>query len=359
MTEQLLDFSVGLERPGFTLAAEGGIRPGITALFGHSGCGKTTLLRCLAGLERHCEGRVSHGDTLWQQPGFSLPAHQRGAGLVFQDTRLFTHLSVAENLDYGRRRGHSPGPDRDEVIDALGLAPLLNRSPGGLSGGEGQRVALGRALLAGPRVLLLDEPLAALDPGRRRRIMPLIRAIPARFDIPVLYVTHARYEVMELADQVLLMHGGRLVADGAVSEIFSSPAHWSALGDIDPMVVWDTRVSARDHDWGLTTLATDAGRLRVEALPLARGTPVRVRLTARDVVLVDEPPAACGLVNGLPVVVKGLSHWSDGVVRVELRAGGRAVLWTLVNTQAAAALRLENGRRLHALIRPQVLGQID
>ena len=355
MTAPLLDFSLTLKRQGFTLAATGEIHPGITALFGHSGCGKTTLLRCLAGLEAGCRGEVRYEDTPWQKPGLMLPAHRRGAGLVFQDTRLFQHLSVAENLDYGLHRRRGEGPSHEEVMDALALAPLLDRAPAGLSGGEAQRVALGRALLAGPRLLLLDEPLAALDYARRRRIMPLIRAIPERFDIPVLYVTHARYEVMELADRVLLMDEGQLLTQGPVGTLFSDPAYWPALGDIAPMVVWDARVAARDHDWGLTTLATEAGRLRVEALPLRRGAEVRLRVTARDVVLVDEPPTACGLVNTLPVVVRGLVPVGSGVTRVELQAGNGAVLWAQVHAQASAALRLEIGRRLHALIRPQVL----
>jgi len=185
--------------------------------------------------------------------------------------------------------------------------------------------------------------------------MPLIRAIPERFGIPVLYVTHARYEVMELADRILLMDEGQLLTQAPVGQLFSDPAYWPALGDIAPMVVWDARVAARDHDWGLTTLATEAGRLRVEALPLPRGGEVRLRVTARDVVLVDEPPVACGLVNTLPVVVRGLVPEGGGVTRVELQAGNGAVLWAQVHAQASASLRLEIGRRLHALIRPQVL----
>ena len=359
MSEPLLAFDLQLQRRGFHLRAAAELHPGITALFGQSGCGKTTLLRCLAGLEPGVTGHIRHGDTTWLSATVRWPAHRRRAGYVFQDTRLFSHLSVRQNLDYAVRRRRGDGPEPDEVIAVLGLEALLARQPASLSGGEAQRVALGRALLAGPRVLLLDEPLAALDYGRRRRIMPLIRAIPARFNVPLLYVTHARYEVLDLADRVLLMQAGETVSHDRVADIFSNPAHWSALGDIDPMVVWEGRVVARDNDWGLTTLATAAGRLRVEGLALARGERVRLRVAARDVLLVDEPPVASAALNTLPVTVERTVCAGRGQVHVALRAGAGAMLWAVLHRQSAAALRLEGGRHLHALIRPQILGVND
>ncbi len=359
MSEAVLEFDLGLARRGFELAAAGELQAGITALFGQSGCGKTTLLRCLAGLERNATGMVRHCSGVWQSSTQWLPVHRRRAGLVFQDTRLFAHLSVRQNLAYAERRRPRGGPDRDEVISVLGLAPLLDRLPAALSGGEAQRVALGRALLGGPRVLLLDEPLAALDYGRRRRIMPLIRAIPERFGIPLLYVTHARYEVLDLADRVMLMANGRIAAHDNVAAIFSTPAWWPALGDIDPMVIWEGRVVARDNDWGLTTLATDGGRLRLEGLKAPRGEQVRLRIAARDVLLVDEPPAASGALNALPVMVRRIDCPGGGRLHVELQAGSRATLWASVHRQSAASLRLEPGRHLQALIRPQVLGLND
>lgn len=356
MTEPVLAFDLALDRPGFGFQAEGRLQPGITALFGPSGCGKTTLLRCLAGLERACQGVIRYGDTAWQTRSHRLPPHRRPVGLVFQDTRLFAHMSAAQNLDFALRRRRGEGPDRAEVIEVLGLAALLDRPPAALSGGEAQRVALGRALLAGPRVLLMDEPLAALDARRRARIMPLVRAIPERFGVPLLYVTHTRREVLALADRVMLMEGGRIVAHDSVAGMFSAPDFWPALGDIEPTVVWEGRVVARDNDWGLTALATDAGRLRIGGISADPGDRLRLRISARDVVLMLDPPMASSVLNGLPVAVEALEDRGGGWVRVRLKAGHRAPLWAEVSRQSAAALRLAPGRRVHALIRPQLLG---
>ena len=359
MSRTVLSFNCQLQRPGFRLDASGTLQPGVTALFGGSGCGKTTLLRCLAGLERTSVGQIEHDSGVWQSGRVHVPVYQRRVGLVFQDTRLFSHLRVRQNLAYGEQRRTGDGPSRSEVLDTLGLDDLLDRWPDSLSGGEAQRVALGRALLAGPRVLLLDEPLAALDYGRRRRIMPLIRAIPRRFGIPCLYVTHARNEVLELADRVMLMDDGCITAHDRVDVVFSSPAHWLALGDMEPTAIWEGRVVARDNDWGLTTLATDAGRLRLPALSVQRGDRVRLRVSASHVVVLDDPPTASGVLNAMPVMVKSIVTEANEALRLELQAGSRACLWTQVHRQSAAALQLEPGRRLQALVKPQVIGVTD
>ena len=356
MTTEGLEFDVTLDRPGFALAAEGRLEAGVTALFGHSGCGKTSLLRCLAGLERGCQGTIRYGDQPWQSRAGSRPAHRRAVGLVFQDAQLFPHLSARRNLDYAERRRRGNGPERGEVVDGLGLRALLDQAPSALSGGERQRVALGRALLAGPRLLLLDEPLTGLDAARQREIMPLLRAIPERFGIPLLYVTHARHEVLALADRIMLMRNGQLVTHAPVSSVFSSPDYWTLLGQIEPVVIWPGRVVARDNDWGLTVLATDAGRLRVSGISADPGDQVALRVAARDVVLTLEPPAATSMPNSLPVRVESLESTGEGVMRVQLGVGHRACLWTEVTRQSVAALRLETGRRIHALIRPEVIG---
>jgi len=356
VTASPLEFDLTLERPGFRLRAADRLESGITALFGPSGCGKTTLLRCLAGLEPACQGRIRHGDQHWQGPEGRLPPHRRAVGLVFQDTRLFPHLSARENLDFAERRRRGDGPGRAEVIDGLGLRALLDQSPAALSGGESQRVALGRALLAGPRILLLDEPLSGLDAARQSEIMPLLRAIPERFGVRLLVVTHACHEVLSLANRMILMQAGQLITQAPVSELFSAPDYWPFLGLTEPAVLWPGRVVARDNDWGLTTLATDAGRLRVSGISAGSGAPVMLRVSARDVVLSLEPPMATSMLNSLPVRVETLETEREGVVRVRLAVGHRAALWTHVTRQSVAALRLEPGRRLHALIRPEVLG---
>lgn len=359
MSAAVLSFDVRLQRPSFTLAAKASIDDGITALFGPSGCGKTTLLRCLAGLEKTASGVIEHAAQTWQAPGVFYPTHRRGVGLVFQDTRLFMHLSAAGNLDYALSRRRGAGPHRDEVIAALGLAPLLTRPAAVLSGGEAQRVALGRALLAGPEVLLLDEPLAALDQPRRQDILGLIRDLPRRFGIPIVYVTHRPEEVLTLADQVLIMNAGVIVEQGHLASLSAQHHGWTQLNAGEPMVVWEGRVVARDLEWGVTTLATDAGRLRIDAVSLERGAWVRLKLTSQDVVLLLEPPLASSARNTIAVTVDALAKQPSGALRVQLKAGQRAKLWAQVSAQSEASLRIEPGRRLHALINPQVIAVYD
>ena len=359
MSVRVLSFDLRLQRPGFTLAAKASIDEGITALFGPSGCGKTTLLRCLAGLEKTATGFVAHAAQTWQAPGVFYPAHRRGVGLVFQDTRLFMHLSAADNLEYALSRRRGEGPERDEVIAALGLAALLTRPAAVLSGGEAQRVALGRALLAGPEVLLLDEPLAALDQPRRQDILSLIRDLPRRFGIPIVYVTHRPEEVLTLADQVLTMNAGVIAEQGHLASLSAQHPGWAQLNGGEPMVIWEGRVVARDIEWGVATLATDAGRLRINGVSLERGAWVRLQLTSQDVVLLLEPPLASSALNTIAVTVGELARQPSGGLRVQLKAGQRAQLWTQVSAQSAASLRIEPGRRLHALINPRVIGIYD
>ena len=359
MSAPVLRFDLQLQRPGFALAAQASIGDGISALFGPSGCGKTTLLRALAGLEKNAVGVIEHGEQVWQGRGVFAPSHRRGVGMVFQDTRLFRHLSAAGNLDYALARRRGEGPDRDEVIAALGLASLLERSASVLSGGEAQRVALGRALLAGPAVLLLDEPLAALDPPMREDILTLIRDLPRRFATPIVYVTHRPDEVLTLADQVLSMNAGVIVEQGHLASVSAQQSGWSQLNAGEPMVIWEGRVVARDNEWRATTLATDAGRLRIEGVSLERGAWVRLKLASQDVVLLLEPPLATSALNTIAVSVVSAERQADGSLRVRLSAGQRATLWAQISGQAAASLRIEPGRRLHALINPRVIGVFD
>lgn len=355
MTAARLEFDVSLERADFRLQVAGRVEPGITALFGPSGSGKTTLLRCLAGLEPGCRGEVRLGGRAWQRGDWRLPAHARGAGLVFQEARLFAHHSVAGNLRYALRRRRGAGPDYDDVVAALGLQPLLERRTPGLSGGERQRVALARALLAGPSVLLLDEPLAALDAARRAAILALIRELPARYGLPLVYVTHDQEEVLHLADRVLLLRNGRRVGSGSGPELFSDPAVWPSLGDAEPGVIWRARVVSQDTAWSLTTLGSDGGRLQVPALGLDTGRAVTVRVRARDVLLAVDPPRATSALNALPVRVVELRPEGEASVLVGLETAAGGALWARVTRQSAAALRLERGRRLHALFKASAL----
>jgi len=355
MTAPSLEFDVSLERADFRLQVAGRVEPGITALFGPSGSGKTTLLRCLAGLEPDCRGEIWLGEQSWQRGGWRLPTHARGAGLVFQDARLFAHCSVAGNLRYALRRRRGPGPEYDDVIAALGLRPLLERRTAGLSGGERQRVALARALLAAPSVLLLDEPLAALDAARRAAILALIRGLPARYGLPLVYVTHDQEEVLHLADRVLLLREGQRVGSGPGPELFSDPAVWPSLGDAEPGVIWRARVVSQDNAWSLSTLASDGGRLRVPAPGLEIGSSVTVRVRARDVLLALDPPRGTSALNALPVRVTDLRPEGEASVLVGLQTAAGGVLWARVTRQSSAALGLQDGRRLHALFKGSTL----
>jgi len=242
---------------------------GITALFGPSGCGKTTLLRAIAGLERAPDGRLAVSGEPWQDADIFIPPHRRALGYVFQETSLFPHLSVRRNLEYGMKR--VPENERtlhwDEVIDWLGLAPLIRQQPHQLSGGQRQRVAIGRALLSSPRLLLMDEPLAALDASARAEILPYLDQLHQRLAIPVLYVSHAVDEVARLADHLLCLDAGRVVWQGAAAD---------GLARLGVGSAHTARVVA--HENGQTVLEIDGQILRVAGVLGAPGTPVRLRI---------------------------------------------------------------------------------
>ncbi|MDZ7595072.1 MAG: molybdenum ABC transporter ATP-binding protein [Thiobacillus sp.] len=242
---------------------------GITALFGPSGCGKTTLLRAIAGLERAPDGRLVVSGEPWQDADIFIPPHRRALGYVFQETSLFPHLSVRRNLEYGMKR--VPENERtlhwDEVIDWLGLAPLIGQQPHQLSGGQRQRVAIGRALLSSPRLLLMDEPLAALDASARTEILPYLDQLHQRLAIPMLYVSHAVEEVARLADHLVCLEAGRVAWQGAAAD---------GLARLGVGAAHAARVVA--HEGGQTVLEIDGQILRVAGVLGAPGTQVRLRI---------------------------------------------------------------------------------
>src|SRR5215469_9653719 len=259
---------------------------GITALFGPSGCGKTAVLRCIAGLRRMAEGFCAINGTIWQDRTVFRPAHQRPVGYVFQEASLFPHLSVRRNLLYATRgRVPAPGSDRisfDEVIDLLGLAKLLDRSPRHLSGGERQRVAVGRTLLSQPELLLMDEPLSALDRLTIDEILPFLERLHDTLSLPVIYVSHDMAEIERLADHLVLMRAGRVTTSGPLAALQSDPALPLAQAR-DAAVSLDARVDAYDAAYGLATCAGDGGEFLVPAPPVAVGEHRRVRVFAGDV----------------------------------------------------------------------------
>jgi molybdate transport system ATP-binding protein len=349
-----------LDRYGFSLDVDLDLPArGVIALFGHSGSGKTTLLRCIAGLERAPDGRLSLNGEVWQDADTFLPTHKRPIGYVFQEASLFPHLTARGNLEYGMKRAASQ-MDRaalDHAIDLLGIGPLLDRRPDQLSGGERQRVAIARALAVKPKLLLMDEPLAALDLARKQEILPYLERLHEELEIPVLYVSHAPDEVARLADYIVVMQAGRAVAAGPLTETLARldlPIH---LGE-DAGVVLDAVVSERDAQWHLAraTFADnpEAG-VWVRDGGHALGHHVRVRILARDVSLAITRHSGTSIQNILPGVVETLAddtHPALALVRVNV--GGIKVVARLTR-RSAHDLELTPGRIVYAQIKAVAL----
>jgi molybdate transport system ATP-binding protein len=341
-------------RDGFALeAAFTAPGNGVTALFGPSGCGKSTILAAVAGLLRPDEGRVALDDTVLMDTArrlFVAPERRR-CGLVFQDARLFPHLSVESNLRYGLKRAprDAAGSGFDEVVELLGMAPLLPRRPGRLSGGERQRVALGRALLSRPRLLLMDEPLAALDAARRAEVLPFLARLRDAAGIPILYVTHALDEVDALADRLVLLEAGRVLAEGSVEALTARTDLPLLAGRRDAGVLIPCAV--RSITGGLATLDFDGGVLLTTSRPGPPGTRLRVRLRARDVAVAIEEPRGLSTQNILPVTLAEIAEGSEpGEVFLRL-ASGPTVMLARVTRDSVARLQLLPGMALWALVK--------
>jgi molybdate transport system ATP-binding protein len=287
-------------------------RPGITALFGPSGAGKTTVVNAIAGLFKPARGRIAvDGDVLFDSTiGTNVPARHRRIGYVFQDARLFPHLNVRDNLLFGARRrmdrssGETFGvPEFDSVVALLGIGPLLMRRPHTLSGGERQRAALGRALLAAPRLLLLDEPLSGLDQARRAEILPYLERLRDEAGIPMLYVSHALDEVARLADNMVVLDAGRIVAAGSVFDLMARLDLYPLTGLYEAGAVVEARIEAHDIHDHITSLAFDGGRLFVPGIEGVVGGVLRVRIQARDVMLALDEPGAISANNVLRGII--------------------------------------------------------
>ncbi|KAF1057155.1 MAG: Sulfate/thiosulfate import ATP-binding protein CysA [Pseudomonas citronellolis] len=298
-----------LAYPGFSLDLDLRLPgQGVTALFGHSGSGKTTCLRCVAGLERPQQARLVINGEVWQdsERGICLPPHQRALGYVFQDANLFEHLSVRRNLTYGMKRvpASTHRVQLEQACELLGIGHLLERMPRHLSGGERQRVGIARALLTSPRLLLMDEPLAALDIQRKAEILPYLERLHEELDIPVLYVSHAPDEVARLADHLVLLEGGRALASGPVVETLARTDLPLAQLE-DAGVVIDGRVQGGDADYGLVHLGVEgcAQPIRLAHAPLPIGRALRIKVQARDVSLTLAPSTHSSILNVLPVRV--------------------------------------------------------
>jgi molybdate transport system ATP-binding protein len=324
---------------------------GITALFGPSGCGKTTLLRAIAGLERAPGGRLVVSGEPWQDAHIFVPSHRRALGYVFQETSLFPHLSVRRNLEYGMKR--VPENERtlrwDEVIDWLGLAPLLGQPPHQLSGGQRQRVAIGRALLSSPRLLLMDEPLAALDAAARIEILPYLESLHRELELPILYVSHALDEVARLADTLLLIDAGRIAYQGPLVEGLTRLDLPLAHRDLAGTVI-DTTVVQHDPAFQITRVARQNLALELPGLFGSPGQPLRVRIAARDVSLALAMPGLTSILNLLPARILELADDAPGQVLVRL-ALEDTVLLARITRKSAHALNLQPGMAVVAQVK--------
>ena len=292
---------------------------GITALFGHSGSGKTTLLRCIAGLHQ-ASGDLQINGECWQSAGFFLPVHKRPLAYVFQEASLFPHMSVRRNLEYGYRR--VPEEERrvtfEQAVAWLGLGEMLTRMPDKLSGGERQRVAIARALLTSPRLLLMDEPLSALDHNSKQEIMPYLERLHEVLSIPVLYVTHSPEEVARLADHLVVLEAGRVVASGELSETLASLDLPVKLGE-DAGVVIKATVSELDDEWHLCCASFPGGALWLPNEGFQLDQPIRLRVLARDVSVALSKHEDQSVLNVLPAVVQSVSENDrPGAVMVKL-----------------------------------------
>ena len=348
-----------LQQGDFTLDAQLALPTrGVTALFGPSGSGKSTLLRCVAGLVRAPEGYLEIDGEVWQDAarGHFLPTHKRSLGYVFQEASLFPHLTVEGNLAYGRRRAAAGAlrVDRAHMLELLGIGHLLGRRPDRLSGGERQRVAIARALYAGPKILLLDEPLSALDHARKQEILPYLERLHDELEIPMLYVSHAPDEVARLADHLVVLEAGRVLASGLLTETLARLDLPIRLGD-DAGVVLEGRVVEHDAAWHLARIDFGGGGLWLRDTGLPVGREVRVRILARDVSLALAPHDDTSILNILPVTVAALApdaHPAQALVQLD--AGGTPVLARLTQ-RSAAALGLRAGLRLWAQIKTAAL----
>lgn len=327
---------------------------GVTALFGPSGSGKTSVINAVAGLSQPDTGQIRIGGTTLfdRAQGVNRPVQDRRVGYVFQDARLFPHMSVLRNLRYG---GHH---DEAEVIKVLGLENLLERMPTGLSGGERQRVALGRALMCDPQVLLMDEPLAALDAARKAEILPYIERLRDHVQIPILYVSHDMSEVARLATTLVVLETGRTAVAGPIGQVLSDPAIVPLVGVRAAGAVINTRVAGRLLDDGLTELSFSGGRLLLPGMVGEIGQNVRLRIPAQDVILSKIAPQGLSALNVLAVTITQISEGRGPGVAVGLQAGNDRIL-ARVTRRSAQRMGLQVGQEIFAIIKATAVGPKD
>lgn len=338
--------------PGFSLDVDVCLPSrGVTALFGPSGSGKSTLLRLIAGLENTPDGYLAIGETVWQGANHFVPTHARPLGYVFQDARLFPHLDVRRNIEYGLHR--IPAPSRrvslDGIIDLLGIASLLQRTPDRLSGGERQRVAIARALAVSPSLLLMDEPLAALDQARKQEVLPYLERLHDALEIPVLYVSHAIDEVAHLADHLLVLDAGRVVAQGSPVELMARTDLPLACGDEAGALI-EATVAGHDSVYQLTQVSFPGGKMSLPRHAAGIGQHVRMRVLARDVSITLTAQTGSSIINILPAKVTCITEATPSQSLISLDLGGTSIL-ARITRKSVDALGLAPGLEVYAQIK--------
>jgi len=354
MIHARFDFSY----PGFALDVDTQLPArGVTALFGPSGSGKTTLLRCIAGLERASGGLLRVRNEVWQEGEKFLATHQRPLGYVFQESSLFPHLSVRRNLEYGWQRiaASERKVQLEHVILLLGLSQLIDRNdPSSLSGGERQRVAIGRALLTSPSLLLMDEPLSALDTASKQEILPYLERLHGELDIPVLYVSHALDEVARLADHLVLLEQGRVIASGALNETLSRlDLPTSHLDDAGAVI--EAKVAVHDEAYHLTRLDFPGGSLWMSKVERAAGTLMRARILARDVSVAIAAPQGSSITNILAVRIVEIQDEGPDRVSLRLTVGSGQIILSRITRRSRDQLGLAVGMELFAQVKSVAL----
>lgn len=326
---------------------------GITALFGASGAGKSTLLRAVAGLVKPADGIIRVKEETWQHDNekIFIPTYKRSLGFVFQDARLFSHLNVTDNLLFGMKRVKTARKNisLEKAIDLLGIGHLTDRMPDTLSGGEKQRVSIARALATDPEIMLMDEPLAALDMKRKSEILPYLQRLNDELHIPILYVSHALDEVSALADHLVLLEKGKIVASGKTGEMLTRLDLPLAFYDTASAII-DGKVIAKDPEFCLSTLSFSGGLIQLPGERFKPGQTVRLRIQARDVSLATEKPANTSILNILETTVVNLSNDSEGEVMVELDAKGTRLL-SRITSKSASLLKLVKGKPIYAQVK--------
>ena len=326
---------------------------GVTAIFGPSGSGKTTFLRALAGLENN-EGYLKVGDVIWQDEKHFVPTHRRSIGYVFQEASLFEQLNVKDNIEYGFKRSIDADQSvMQRAIILLQIEHLLERRTSELSGGERQRVAIARALSLGPKMLLMDEPLASLDEQHKKEILPFLERLHAELEIPMIYVTHSVDEVAHLADQLILLDEGRVIGNGKISEVLTRLDLSLAHGERAASLI-QAKVGEHDEHYNLTTIDFSGGQFFVPRKQLPVGCDVRLRVEARDVSLTVERQSDTSILNILPAIVDEISDENDAQVIVRLKVGDDLLL-SCVTKKSADLLQLQQGKKIYAQIKSVAL----